>query len=361
MESFANSDINEIMKIEGNNKCIDCLAENPTFASINNAVFLCENCANIHKRLGTNISIIKSLTKDEFTPEEISILKIGGNKRFNDFVKEYGIKEDQNKEFKYHLKLAEYYRLLLLTEINKEKNPNEYEQLINNKPNPEIGLQIMESITTESIKQANLKQKSEFSKDVSSIASKIGSLFSSISKKVNDTAKKYGISQKFDEARLKINEGIKNFGENHPSIKNAADKTGAAFKTARNYTADALNKVFESETFKNVSGTVNNKYSDIMNSETMNNLAKKTEEGYINLKKKAGIKSSDESNIDNNIPQEQKEKVSNNGKDESINNEKKKKEPKNEKDESSNNEEQKKEPNNEKDESINNEEQKKEN
>ena len=65
MESFANSDINEIMKIEGNNKCIDCLAENPTFASINNAVFLCENCANIHKRLGTNISIIKSLTKIE--------------------------------------------------------------------------------------------------------------------------------------------------------------------------------------------------------------------------------------------------------------------------------------------------------
>ena len=176
MESFANSDINEIMKIEGNNKCIDCLAENPTFASINNAVFLCENCANIHKRLGTNISIIKSLTKDEFTPEEISILKIGGNKRFNDFVKEYGIKEDQNKEFKYHLKLAEYYRLLLLTEINKEKNPNEYEQLINNKPNPEIGLQLMESVTVESIKQANQPQN-EIAKDVSNIASKIGSFF----------------------------------------------------------------------------------------------------------------------------------------------------------------------------------------
>ena len=69
MESFPNNDINEIMKIEGNNKCIDCNAENPTFASTNNAVFLCENCANIHKRLGTNISIIKSLNNDVFTPE----------------------------------------------------------------------------------------------------------------------------------------------------------------------------------------------------------------------------------------------------------------------------------------------------
>ena len=75
MESFANSDINEIMKIEGNNKCIDCNAENPTFASTNNAVFLCENCANIHKRLGTNISIIKSLKKMNLLQKKYQFLK----------------------------------------------------------------------------------------------------------------------------------------------------------------------------------------------------------------------------------------------------------------------------------------------
>jgi len=299
MESFANSDINEIMKIEGNNKCIDCLAENPTFASINNAVFLCENCANIHKRLGTNISIIKSLTKDEFTPEEISILKIGGNKRFNDFVKEYGIKEDQNKEFKYHLKLAEYYRLLLLTEINKEKNPNEYEQLINNKPNPEIGLQLMESVTVESIKQANQPQN-EIAKDVSNIASKIGSFFSSIGQKVSEVYQSSGMSQKVDEAKEKISESVKNFGENHPSIKNAADKTGEALKSAKDYTAETINKVIESETFKNITGTVNNKYNEVMNSETVTNFAKQAEEKYISLKIKAGLKPNDGAN---NAPQ----------------------------------------------------------
>ena len=299
MESFANSDINEIMKIEGNNKCIDCNAENPTFASTNNAVFLCENCANIHKRLGTNISIIKSLNNDEFTPEEISILKIGGNKRFNDFVKEYGIKEDQNKEFKYHLKLAEYYRLLLLTEINKEKNPNEYEQLINNKPNPEIGLQIMESVTVESIKQANQPQN-EIAKDVSNIASKIGSFFSSIGQKVSEVYQSSGMSQKVDEAKEKISESVKNFGENHPSIKNAADKTGEALKSAKDYTAETINKVIESETFKNITGTVNNKYNEVMNSETVTNFAKQAEEKYISLKIKAGLKPNDGAN---NAPQ----------------------------------------------------------
>ena len=55
MQSFPNNDISEIMNLEGNNKCIDCSADNPTYASTNNAVFLCENCANIHKNLGSNI------------------------------------------------------------------------------------------------------------------------------------------------------------------------------------------------------------------------------------------------------------------------------------------------------------------
>ena len=40
-------------------KCLDCQAENPTFMSVNNAIFLCENCSKIHKRLGDNISKIK--------------------------------------------------------------------------------------------------------------------------------------------------------------------------------------------------------------------------------------------------------------------------------------------------------------
>ena len=299
MESLANNDINEIMKIEGNSKCIDCNAENPTFASTNNAVFLCENCANIHKRLGTNISIIKSLNNDQFTPEEISILRIGGNKRFNDFVKEYGIKEDQNKEFKYHLKLAEYYRLLLLTEINKEKNSNVYEHLINNKPNPEIGLQLMNSVTVESIQQANQPQN-EIVKDVSSIASKIGSFFSSVGQKVSEVYESSGLSQKVDAAKEKISEGVRNFQENHPSVKSAAEKTGEALNAAKNITTETINKVIESETFKNISGAVNNKYNEVMNSETITNFAKKAEEEYINLKIKAGLKPNEGAN---NAPQ----------------------------------------------------------
>ena len=301
MQSIPNNDICEIMKLEGNNMCIDCSIVNPTFASVNNAVFLCEKCAIIHKNLGPNISLVKSLTNDQFSQEEIALLKIGGNTRFSNFMKEYGIQEEQNKEFKYHLKLAEYYRLLLLAEVNKEQNPAQYQYMINNRPSAEIGLQLMESVTVESIKKAN-EPKSEIAKDVSNIADKVGSFFSSIGQKMNDFYQQSGIGQKVDEARAKVNESLKSFGENHPSIQNAATKTGEALTAAKNLTEEAINKVAESETFKNLQGAVNNKYNEVMNSETMTNFAKKAEEQYINLKIKAGFKT--DNNV-NNIPQDQ--------------------------------------------------------
>ena len=46
-------------------------------------------------------------------------------------MSEYGITSDQNKEFKYHLKISDYYRKLLLAELNKDSNPNEYQQMQN--------------------------------------------------------------------------------------------------------------------------------------------------------------------------------------------------------------------------------------
>ena len=309
MQAIPNNDIYELMNIEENKKCFDCQTDNPTFVSVNNAIFLCEACYKIHKRLGENISKVKSLISDELTPEEIALLKIGGNNRYRNFLNEYGIEEEHNKLYKYHLKLADYYRSLLLAEINKENNPAEYEYLIQNKPPVEIGLQVMETLNAENLKMMTQPPKSEFAQDVSDIAGKIGSFFSTIGKKVNETAEKFGIPQKIDETRNKISEGVKNFGERHPKIQNAATKTAEAFTSAKNFTADKLNKIIESETMKNVTGKINNKYNEVMNSETMKNLEKKTAEGYHNLKVKAGIatENNNGNNVDNVEPQEQKQ------------------------------------------------------
>lgn len=300
MESAPKNEINDLLKIDGNNKCVDCQADNPTFASINNGAFVCETCATFHRALGPRRSLIKSLITDQLTPEDIALLKIGGNTRFLNFVAEYGI-QSEKKDFKYQLQFCEYYRSLLLAEVNKEKNPEEYEKILKEKPTPEVGHQL-------------IRRQSEFGKDISDIGSKIGAFFSSISQKVNETARNYGISQKFDEAREKFNEGVKTFGENHPSLKNAATKTGEAFTAARNYTAETLNKVIESDTMKNITGTVNNKYNEVVNSETMNKISQTYEDQYVNLKTKAGYKKNENANNndsnnninnENNVPLEE--------------------------------------------------------
>ena len=281
--SFSNPEITQIMSIENNRYCVDCNAPNPIFASINNAVFLCEACANMHRGLGNNISLVKSLTNDQLTPEEINLLKIGGNFRFKTLMNEYGISSEQNKEFKYHLKITDYYRKLLLAELNKENNPNEYQTLLDNKPTAEIGLQLMESVTVESIQQ----NQSEIAKDAQNVAGKISGFLSSIGNAINDTYHKYGIDQKVEEIKNKVSEGAKNFGDSHPTIQSYANTAMEGIKTAGNMVVETATKVVNSEPVQNATKAVGEKMHEVVNSETAKNLSKKAEEHYVNLKNMA--------------------------------------------------------------------------
>ena len=300
MMNFSNPEIAQIMSKDSNHYCVDCLSENPVFTSINNAVFICENCANIHRSLGQNISIVKSLINDQFSPDEIHLLRIGGNFRFNTLMTEYGISNEQNKEFKYHLKITDYYRKLLLAELNRVNNPNEYEQMLNSKPIPEIGLQIMENVTVDSIGQANQQQnKSEFAKDASAIMGKITGFFTYVGNTINDTAHKYGIDEKINNVKEKISQEAKTFGENHPTIQNAASTTMDAIKSAKNYVGEGVTKIVQSEPVQNLSKQINDTYHGVMNSETVKNLSQKAEENYISLKAKAAEKFGNGNNQNN--------------------------------------------------------------
>ena len=302
MKESSNPELEQLMSTEGNQNCVDCSAANPTFVSINNSVFLCENCANAHKTLGKEISDVKSLLNDQLSPEEISLLKIGGNQRFKTLISEYGITDAQSKELKYQLKVADYYRKLLLAERNKDNNPDEYQNMLNSKPNPEVGLQMLVSVTNANqpsqVNQANLdgqpnqpsqanpQQQSELSRDASNLMGKITGFFSSIGNKLNDTVHYYGIDQKITDMKDSINREAKSFGEQHPAIQNAAETTFGAVKTAGTYVADTATKIANSEPVQTISQKVTSTYNDVMNSETVQNISKKTEEQYVNLKNK---------------------------------------------------------------------------
>ncbi|KAI8390278.1 hypothetical protein BD560DRAFT_380506 [Blakeslea trispora] len=72
--------LNEIVKRPENEFCADCGARNPRWASYSLGVFLCIRCAGIHRKMGTHISKVKSITMDQWSMEQIEIMRnSGGN------------------------------------------------------------------------------------------------------------------------------------------------------------------------------------------------------------------------------------------------------------------------------------------
>ena len=119
---LADPELAFIINIQENKSCNDCQKKNPRWCSINNAVFLCSSCTRKHRKFDKNISTLKSIEGDLWTKEEIKKLLIGGNERFNNLMKSYNIPLTlENAKYKYHTKIAEYYRNLLNEEIKDKK------------------------------------------------------------------------------------------------------------------------------------------------------------------------------------------------------------------------------------------------
>lgn len=71
--------VSQILKIQGNNECVDCSQADPEWSSVNLGVTLCINCSGIHRNLGVHISRVKSLFLDNWKKEELEILRDNGN------------------------------------------------------------------------------------------------------------------------------------------------------------------------------------------------------------------------------------------------------------------------------------------
>ncbi|KAA8648927.1 putative GTPase activating protein for Arf [Aspergillus tanneri] len=72
-----------IRSVPGNDRCADCEAMNPGWASWNMGIFLCMRCAAIHRKMGTHISKVKSLSMDSWTSEQVDNMKSHGNTLMN--------------------------------------------------------------------------------------------------------------------------------------------------------------------------------------------------------------------------------------------------------------------------------------
>lgn len=102
-------ELNRLMKDPENKACIDC-GSTTQWASVNNSVFICLNCAGMHRGLGVNISFVRSVTMDKWEAKQIKLMCIGGNRRFKALIREFNIPNDIDIGTKYKLKVMDYYR-----------------------------------------------------------------------------------------------------------------------------------------------------------------------------------------------------------------------------------------------------------
>lgn len=86
------SSLYDLVGTEGNEKCADCDGHSPTWASINNGVFICTSCAGVHRSLGVDISFVKSIKLDKWKSENLLTMKKAVSTAFiNETLLEYSV------------------------------------------------------------------------------------------------------------------------------------------------------------------------------------------------------------------------------------------------------------------------------
>ena len=130
MENSSSLNISDILKEEGNSECVDCGAAEVKWISLNNGVFLCDKCAEIHRTFGMSVSQILSLQLPTWSGNQLLFLKKGGNKNYKKNLTEYNIAPSASMDVKYKSKAASYYRRYLKNEVDKESDPKYVETTI---------------------------------------------------------------------------------------------------------------------------------------------------------------------------------------------------------------------------------------
>ncbi|PBK69941.1 ArfGap-domain-containing protein [Armillaria solidipes] len=132
-QTAAKKTLQELVKREdlGNRVCVDCGSPNPQWASLSFAVFMCLQCAGMHRGFGVHITFVRSLSMDTWQDDQLKRMQLGGNGPFREFMRGYrpveqgGYSDSLSVHDTYHCWAASQYRQKLDYElVDKEWAPS---------------------------------------------------------------------------------------------------------------------------------------------------------------------------------------------------------------------------------------------
>ncbi|CAD7969636.1 unnamed protein product [Amoebophrya sp. A120] len=124
---------------EANQKCFDCLQDNPQWCSLNLGIWICSSCSGHHRSFGTHISRVKSAALDNWSNEHLRWMRAGGNHILEELVARYTFPDFFTVHELYHSRVLEWYRQYL-----SKKVQTAIADETNEPPSPNSGIEMME-------------------------------------------------------------------------------------------------------------------------------------------------------------------------------------------------------------------------
>ena len=108
----------EIKANPGNNQCCDCGSFDTEWASVSFGVLICLRCSGFHRSLGVNVSFVRSISLDSWTPKQVYAMRLGSNFQMQEFFRRQRI-SNTDIRVRYQSKAAAVYRVTLAEAVEK--------------------------------------------------------------------------------------------------------------------------------------------------------------------------------------------------------------------------------------------------